>query len=81
MNQTVPTIDEIAGDLYAHFREGENDGESYDTFLTHLWRDFTAIIILIQQNYYTMPIHWYYGEGWNELSYADKLAIYDVRKE
>lgn len=80
-NQTVPTIDEIASDLYAHFREGGNDGENYDTFLSHLWRDFEALIILIQQGVYKMPIAWYYGEDWHELSYADKLAIYDVRKE
>lgn len=72
-----PTIDNIASDLYAHFREGS---ETFDAFLTHLWRDFEAIIILIQQDYYTMPIAWYYGEGWHELSYADKLAIYDARE-
>lgn len=76
MNEHVPTIDEIAGDLYAHFRQKR---ETYDKFLTHLWRDFEGLVILIQDGYYTMPSKWYYGEDWRKLSYAEQLAIFNPK--
>lgn len=76
MNECTPTIDKIANDLYGRFRE---DNESYEAFLSHIWRDFEALIILIQNEYYTMPSKWYYGEDWRKLSYAEQLAVFSAK--